>query len=78
MKFEKAMLFTVMVVALMCWLYSVGFQYSLIQSNQMGEVSHPLGHWSFLNGIRVDNFGAAGFVVFIVTFFLWNWWHSDA
>lgn len=73
MKFHKALLLTVMVVSLLCWLYSVGFQYSLIISGDMNEVSQPLGHWKFLNDVRVDDFGASGFVAFCASFFMWCW-----
>ena len=30
-------------------------------------------HWGVLNNIRVDDFGACGFVLFIVSFFVWHW-----
>ena len=45
------------------WLYGIGFQYSLIQSNQMGEVDMPLAHWDYLADIRMDDFTMVSYMV---------------
>ena len=45
------------------WLYGIGFQYSLIGSGNMGEVSMPIAHWDYLNDIRVDDFTMVSCIV---------------
>ncbi|MBU4245893.1 MAG: hypothetical protein KKE71_02520, partial [Nanoarchaeota archaeon] len=58
------------------WLYAIGFQYSLILSKQMGVLSMPVGHWWLINAIRMDDFAAVNFIVFITALFLWFWKYS--
>ncbi len=76
MKPEKAALLTVLCISLLSWLYAIGIQYAMIQANQMGQLSMPVGHWWILNTIRMDDFAAVNFIIFIAALFLWFWRYS--
>ncbi len=72
--FKKSFLKTVMVMSFMGWIYTIAYQFAFPVGITEG---HPLAHSYPLALIRMDDFGIICFVLFGVTFFLWNFLYVD-